>query len=58
LELDCAESDAETEAEPAKKRARRTRKGGDDYRPPKQTKVKGKLQIFKNLPVEVFIGVS
>ncbi|CAE6376828.1 unnamed protein product [Rhizoctonia solani] len=52
------QSDAETEAEPAKKRARRTRKEKDDYRPPKQTKVKGKLQIFKNLPVEVFIGIA
>ncbi|KAF8747434.1 A Receptor for Ubiquitination Targets, partial [Rhizoctonia solani] len=58
---DAPVSDTKTETRSARKRPRRTQKEESNsavIRSSKQVKIKGKLEVFKNLPVEVFIGIA
>ncbi|KAG8731034.1 hypothetical protein FRC11_005295 [Ceratobasidium sp. 423] len=58
---DTPESEAEPDPKPVRKRARRVQKDKGDTVPvkaPKQGRVKGKLEVFKNVPVEVFIEIA
>ncbi|CAE7186277.1 unnamed protein product [Rhizoctonia solani] len=54
---DAPESEVEPDPKPTRKRARSTQKGKavlTSKKTPKRPKVKGKLGVFKNVPVEVF----
>ncbi|CAE6444546.1 unnamed protein product [Rhizoctonia solani] len=53
---DTPESEIEPDPKPNRKRARRAQKGKDgsvSAEAPKRPKVKGKLEVFKNVPVEI-----
>ncbi|CAE6460320.1 unnamed protein product [Rhizoctonia solani] len=53
---DTPESEIEPDPKPSRKRARRVHKGKDasvSTDAPKRPKVKGKLEVFKNVPVEI-----
>jgi hypothetical protein len=52
-------SKQESKPKPARKRGRATSEKSEDSLPAKAAKrTKGKLQVFMNMPVEVFIEVS